>query len=360
MTLKARRGDDAQLKADFEKSIQDSYDQGLFCAKCLNDGQYYFKASRDDALEVDVEFKEIYIFCVVSDHYPALAFQARQFLVMEETAVIRAPFVMDVFFLDVMCEMLPSPLYLLSYVNRRVGYSERIMASHEWTILGYHLKRNLWINDEINILVLEDDLATDIDISMAVRRTGIPGADIPPGILTVLGTSPVKRLLEQIEYLEEPVTVDLGFHLLRLGSAALDDLGKSMGQQVRKARAQGRLHDLSLMLPKSGMTIHFNADSNETAMERLRLHCMRRKYVTKADSWFGVCVNPDDAQLRFGIGLDSPWQQSTAMDETTKLMSVGHKTFAEARSAPKRQKIGRNDPCACGSGKKFKKCCLVS
>ena len=26
----------------------------------------------------------------------------------------------------------------------------------------------------------------------------------------------------------------------------------------------------------------------------------------------------------------------------------------------KRNKIGRNDPCPCGSGKKFKKCCLGS
>lgn len=24
----------------------------------------------------------------------------------------------------------------------------------------------------------------------------------------------------------------------------------------------------------------------------------------------------------------------------------------------KRRKVGRNDPCPCGSGKKFKKCCL--
>ena len=24
---------------------------------------------------------------------------------------------------------------------------------------------------------------------------------------------------------------------------------------------------------------------------------------------------------------------------------------------PDHEKIGRNDPCACGSGKKFKKCC---
>ena len=25
---------------------------------------------------------------------------------------------------------------------------------------------------------------------------------------------------------------------------------------------------------------------------------------------------------------------------------------------PPQKKIGRNDPCPCGSGKKFKKCCL--
>jgi preprotein translocase subunit SecA len=30
---------------------------------------------------------------------------------------------------------------------------------------------------------------------------------------------------------------------------------------------------------------------------------------------------------------------------------------AEASPAIAQQKIGRNDPCPCGSGKKFKKCC---
>ncbi|RKZ70382.1 MAG: hypothetical protein DRR19_33410, partial [Candidatus Parabeggiatoa sp. nov. 1] len=28
--------------------------------------------------------------------------------------------------------------------------------------------------------------------------------------------------------------------------------------------------------------------------------------------------------------------------------------FSELRTGPK---IGRNDPCSCGSGKKYKKCC---
>lgn len=33
---------------------------------------------------------------------------------------------------------------------------------------------------------------------------------------------------------------------------------------------------------------------------------------------------------------------------------VGHRPLAYRRPAPK---IGRNDPCPCGSGKKYKKCC---
>lgn len=30
----------------------------------------------------------------------------------------------------------------------------------------------------------------------------------------------------------------------------------------------------------------------------------------------------------------------------------------QAASAPRSPKVGRNEPCPCGSGKKFKKCCL--
>ena len=32
-------------------------------------------------------------------------------------------------------------------------------------------------------------------------------------------------------------------------------------------------------------------------------------------------------------------------------------TKKELNSMPKKAKIGRNDPCPCGSGKKYKKCC---
>ncbi|MDG2285973.1 MAG: SEC-C metal-binding domain-containing protein [Alphaproteobacteria bacterium] len=38
-------------------------------------------------------------------------------------------------------------------------------------------------------------------------------------------------------------------------------------------------------------------------------------------------------------------------------------TSSQAKANPavtiqNKQKVGRNDPCPCGSGKKFKKCCI--
>jgi hypothetical protein len=120
LTLEARKGNDGQIKSDFQKSIQDSYDQGLACAKLLQDNRSYsWKDGNGVTIKIPPNLREIYIFCIVSDHYPALSFQSRQFLRFEASETIPPPFVLDVFTLDVMTEMLRSPLHFLSYVNRR-------------------------------------------------------------------------------------------------------------------------------------------------------------------------------------------------------------------------------------------------
>jgi hypothetical protein len=47
-----------------------------------------------------------------------------------------------------------------------------------------------------------------------------------------------------------------------------------------------------------------------------------------------------------------------ALEERKRELPFG---MAEAHTAKRQnKKIGRNDPCPCGSGKKYKKCCLDS
>jgi hypothetical protein len=361
LTLEARRGNDLQIKDDFKKSIQDSSDQAYLCAKLLEEGKYAFRNAAGNAVPLPNKLKRIYVMCLIADHYPALSFQARQFLKCTPTKTISPPFVMDVFALDAITEMLNSPLQFLSYIDRRTGYTEKLMASHELTILSYHLKQNLWLNDEHDMVMLEDDISADLDLAMLVRRDGITGKDTPDGILTRFAATALGRMVKAIEASPEPATIELGFTLLTLGEDTVIAVSKGIDQIAKQAKADGKSHDFTAGFSEgsTGLTIHCNNDPVEVAGPTLQKHCHARKYTERANTWFGVCLRPDDQDLRFGVNLDFPWQQSDEMDALTKGMGKARRLGGVAfRPRSNEPKVGRNAPCPCGSGMKFKKCCL--
>ena len=361
LTLEARRGNDGQLRDDFKKSIQHSCDQGFACATLLGHTKYKLVDAYSREIAIPMELKEVYVLCVVSDHYQALSFQARQFLKFETTKTVQPPFVLDVFTLDAMTEMLDSPLQLLSYVNRRTKYSDKLLASHELTILSYHLKRNLWLNDEHDMVMLSDDISADLDLAMLVRRDNVSGKRTPDGILTRFAGTALGRFVKQIEARPDPATIDLGFMLLTLGEDTVVNVSKGIDKIAHQARKDGKSHDLTVGIGVggTGLTIHCNDDPILIAGPRLQAHSERRKYTEQANSWFGVCILPKDASLRFGINVEYKWERSAEMEAKTRGLARPGKP-GDLLRAPfeQKRKIGRNDPCPCGSGKKYKKCCL--
>lgn len=323
LTLEARRGNDGQIKDDFKKSIQDSCDQAYKCTRMLRDTKYTLRDSDSNEIAIPMPIKVVYVLCVVSDHYPALSFQARQFLRFEATDGVSPPFILDVFTLDAMTEMLESPLQVLSYVDRRTGYSDKLMASHELTILSYHLKQNLWLSGEHDMVMLEDDISTDLDLAMLARREGIPAKRTPDGILTRFAGTTLGRFVKEIEARPDPGTIDLGFMLLTLGEKTVVEVSKGIEELAKRSRTDGKSHDLTIGLGKggTGFTVHCNSDPIEIAGSALQKHCHARKYTEHAQTWFGVCVRPTDASLRFGLNLDYAWERNEQMDAATKNMA---------------------------------------
>ncbi|MDD2272055.1 MAG: SEC-C metal-binding domain-containing protein [Desulfuromonadaceae bacterium] len=359
LTLEARKGNDSCIKEDFKKSIQDSYDQGLMCGKLLEDEKYKLIDISGHEMQLPRRYKEIYILCVVSDHYPALSFQSHQFLKYEQTDNILPPLVMDIFLLDVMAEMLDSPLYFLSYLNRRSLYSDRVMSTHELTILSYHLQHNLWL-EENTFYHLCDDISASLDLAMMVRRDGVSGKTTPDGILTRFKKKSLWKLIDGIEDKEDPATIELGFILLTLAEDTVDKISKGIDRMVAMFRSDSKHHDLTIGIREgnTGLTIHCNDDSPKIAMERLGDHCERRKYTQRADNWFGICITPSNGlSIRFGVRLDYKWKQSKNMDEIVRDLPEGQKRGNfDPRFTDK--KIERNQLCPCGSGIKYKKCCI--
>lgn len=362
LTHEARKGNDQKLQDDFAKAIQDAYDQGQSCAELILEGQCDLTLADGQALALSAAPKEIFLFTVVADHYPALSFQAGQFLKTRKHPNVRPPFVMDVFLFDAMTEMLESPLRFLTYVTLRARHAERLVINHELTALGYHLKMNLWLEEDVSMAMLQDDLATDLDLSMSVRRDGVIGPWTPPGILTKFVGTRFGNLLEQLEDKPDKGLVDMGMLLMTVGEDTCRFIDERLGIITESSRKDGRRHDFTIAVgsAKEGVTFHCNPAPSDEARQVMAAYCYGRKYVQKADRWFGLSIDPA-GQLQFGLALDFPWVHSPDMEARTASMRRKSNVPLSAtlvrplRSIPK---IGRNDLCICGSGKKYKKCCL--
>ncbi len=349
LTLEARRGTHDTLIADFKSAVQQAYDQCITAANALNSAGFSFHTQDGRQLQIPV-LEEVFPVCVLSEPYPALTFQVKRFFKIEKHDIIRPPIVTDVFAIDAMTEMLDSPLWFLSYIQRRSEYFARLFVPDELTALSLHLKRNLWISDQFDIAHSGDEISCELDAAMTVRREQIPGKRTPDGILTKFVGSTIEKVLKQIEARPEGAALSFAFTVLMLSEDGMRALSGGIDGIINRARRDGKRHDFTLgggSGPDTGITVHCSEEPRKSALDALRSHCEKRKYIHKAASWFGICVDRQ-TQVRFGIGLMYVWQQNSKMDQL----------ISEFIDRPAATKVGRNDPCPCGSGRKFKKCCL--
>lgn len=306
------------------------------------------------SVELPTVPRTIFPVTIVSDHYPALAFQARQFLKVSVTDQIVPPLVLDVFALDAISEFLNSPLRFLSYLEFRALYSERILASHEHMILSYHLKRNLWFESNIGLVRINDDVSADLDAAMAVRRDGIPGKETPDGILTRFENSDFARILSELEGREDPVGINFGFMLLALSEETIRKLNENIARITKRFARDGKLQNVVIGISEAstGLTVHCSDEPDDIVVSKLRSHCEVRKYSERVNSWYGLAMSPT-GDIRIVLELSENWKEDQAMErQVQEWLDHGSMRGRGMR------KIGRNDSCPCGSGKKYKRCCL--
>lgn len=103
--------------------------------------------------------------------------------------------------------------------------------------------------------------------------------------------------------------------------------------------------------------MHCRYLDNLDAMPKLLAHCQMRKYSTKSDSWYGLLVDPDTLDIRTGVGSHEPWRFDPRMEELAKQWPLRQPVPLNRLKQQLTRKVGRNEPCPCGSGRKYKHCC---
>ncbi|KCY14411.1 hypothetical protein B9X93_00010 [Acinetobacter baumannii] len=374
LTIEARKGNSQKLEDDFKKAVHKAYDQALECCDFLQDSSVVFK-QEDIVVKLDtIGLDKIFPICIVSDYYPALAAQAREFLKIRTTQIIKHPYVMDVFLLDLIAEMLDPPLFFLDYLEKRCDFGLALLANHELTILSTYIKQNLYFQGNPDMIFLEDSLSGELELSMLARREDfIDVEETPQGLLHFEHKFKfIGNLIQQLKYSDSFRYQKLGFLILSLAETTLEQLDSSIGQMIEASYYGKQQSDITISISEgnTGLTIHCNDLEIIAALKQLKEHCKFRKYSTKADSWIGIIYSPSELKIRL-IDYDSmSWKQDYQMERKVEtleaklakksLLQKGKNPFRPVTIIREMNKIGRNEQCPCGSGKKYKKCCLNS
>jgi len=357
LTLRAQQGDLAVVKDDFGKAIQNAYNQGFSCSREMLKGGLIAKTAKGEPVDISSNLKEIFPLCIVVDHYPSLYFQARQFLKTNTHKKIKPPYIMDLFFLDVLTEFLTHPIRLLDYLNKRTQYNESVSANNDFAVLGYHLSHNLYKDAEHHMMMLHDDIGYQLDKAFVARRTR--GEDvIPEGVLTNFSGTPYGDLIEYIKNKDDKGVVDLGYILLSFDGVTIEGISDGIRKLRRAAIKDGKTHDLTMGGPEGGFTYHISQVPSGLRIEALKDHAETRKYSSKADIWFGLSATIGAGEPVDMVSVHAHrWKPNKALDKKLDSYFVKPVKLSGVKGALT-VKLGRNDPCHCGSGKKYKKCCL--
>ncbi|MBZ7313586.1 SEC-C metal-binding domain-containing protein, partial [Klebsiella oxytoca] len=74
--------------------------------------------------------------------------------------------------------------------------------------------------------------------------------------------------------------------------------------------------------------------------------------------WIGIHVRPKTYAINYGVMLDFEWEYSPEIENIITPSRLQNTLVNVGGVMTQAKQPGRNEPCFCGSGKKYKKCCL--
>jgi hypothetical protein len=145
-----------------------------------------------------------------------------------------------------------------------------------------------------------------------------------------------------------------------LSEEAVVNLSNVIDRMAQQSDIDSCHHDLTMPMGETGegLTIHCNTHPISVAGPRLEKHCLLRKYKARAVRWYGIFI-ASDASLRFGINFEFAWESDPKMENILRAHPRSGLSVDMRMPDGRGRKIGRNAACPCGSGRKFKKCCLL-
>ncbi len=360
LTELSRMGNDVQLQKDFKGAAQDAYEQCLISRQEILDRDAKFFDENGKELHLSEKIDEVYVMGITTENYPSLTHQAS--VMIKKTDEDPFAIFLTIFDLEMVTHYLKDPYDFLYYIKQRILLMEHFKADNEMSFLGYHLDQKLWKNENSNLVGITNDFAQLIDRNYYPLKAGLKVSDEEDVIKNRWKDDNFDKLCNRLKILNDPKITDIIFYLLDLSGETRKNIVDFMIQTFQKTLHDDKFHNFSIPPEDSytsrvGFTyVSLNSNNSEELKKRLLSLCKARKYKSKGDVWIGFgSLKNSDEMIDSIVFSDEKWVYDKELEELSKIMLEGK---GQGRYIKIGKKVGRNDRCSCGSGLKYKKCCI--
>lgn len=362
MKLPSRREDVDGIKSSVQKIVGDSYEQARRALKYLEDKDEAVFREKGTGREVKLrrsELRRVFLLSVSQRHLANITSELANLDVFGLARMDQYPVSMHLATLQLVLQSAKHRATFLHYLERRQQLPDGPIEfmGDELDYFGCYLANRFQVGSfrdnrgSTPRFVALEGFTIQYDAYMYGQRGEGPPVPLPTLDLPLQ----VRRLYEHLHERETPNGLYIAFALLDLPDASLSDIESNIVNSRQYAIKQGGANSLSTFSGDTMVTVTVgNRAEEELLLKFTTARGLTEKYRNQArrSISFGIELE-SERPFEHALYTEFEWVQNDSMDEIT------------ARQKPRLVKTslgklpGRNDPCPCDSGKKFKKCCML-
>jgi len=356
----AKRGGLKRMKEDVTKLIDSAYKQALRTKQYINDTPEPVFKHEDGSIAVIIKdkdkYKNIYLFNITLQNLAHLSTRLNSLRSLNLVEGKEWPWSVFINDLRAISELIEFPSEFLHFLQRRIKVNDysQFYTTDELDFLMVYFREGLYFEDGIlqNLdRYIPNAYTEDLD-KYYDFLTGRVSSGKKPRLRI---SKEYKNFINDLESIGKAQFTKVTTTLLdcdgKTQKAILDNLNKVLNISKRENRDD----DFTMYFNGLGLMFLVSTNRKLESWDRLDRHCRLKMYQMRFEEWILITVYVDKKgkrSLDFKI-YNKKWEYDPDMEiELEKFKTSKMEKFKKTGL-----KIGRNDPCPCGSGLKYKKCC---
>jgi hypothetical protein len=360
--MESQLGDAGRLRTDIKANVEDAFEQARRALRYIekSSAPKFIECKSGQELIINKNNIQRTYLLTVSQHY--LAGLATDLAALKSLELFKDgeyPVSLCLADLEIISEFCDGPDVFLHYIERRLATQRKqvFVCTDEIDFFGAYLDTRLRIEDRFlkkgerkpNWINL-GPWSNEFDDWMQYKRGHIS----EPPLIKLKVPDEVQQILVELRKNDNDDAAKwIAFALLDMSDNGLGMIAKAIRQLRTDELSRGKFRRLVVQDGDTVISITASLDLPRSLLhkrteERAIIEKYRRKALKSIS--FGIMVL-DAKPFECATWAEGPWEPNKEME---KLIEAE----PPFEPAPGQKLPGRNDPCVCGSGKKFKKCCL--